>query len=351
MTNISSHKNNRILILSHKFLPFVGGIEVMSLFLANTIVKAGYKVKILTWTHDKYTEDLPFEIIRNPKLSIILKEFRWANLILENNPTLRLSWPLVFFKKPLIIVLHTWLNRTNSRIGWQDRLKKIWLKRANKIITVSNALREKNSINAEVIMNPYRAEEFKILKEIKRNKDFVFLGRLVSDKGTEHAIKAIFELNKLGYNMNLTIIGEGSEFAPLEKLTENLQLTNKVTFTGVLRGLELTKMLNQHRFILVPSLWEEPFGLVALEGMACGCIPVVSDGGGLPEAVGNAGLIFKRGNLDSLVSCIRNLLDDAKLESKLKEEAENHLKNHHSNVVGKKYLQIINNILNKNNFN
>jgi glycosyltransferase involved in cell wall biosynthesis len=93
--------------------------------------------------------------------------------------------------------------------------------------------------------------------------------------------------------------------------------------------------------ILVPSRWEEPFGNVALEGMACGCIPVVSDGGGLPDAVGSAGLTFKRGDTADMVKRIREILHSKELEEKLRLEALQHLKLHHPKKVADRYLKVI----------
>jgi glycosyltransferase involved in cell wall biosynthesis len=45
-----------------------------------------------------------------------------------------------------------------------------------------------------------------------------------------------------------------------------------VDFVGTKTDHELVKLLNTHQIMVVPSLWNEPFGLVALEGVACGCV-------------------------------------------------------------------------------
>lgn len=45
---------------------------------------------------------------------------------------------------------------------------------------------------------------------------------------------------------------------------------------------------------MIPSVWGEAFGIVALEGMASGCIEICSDSDGLQEAIGNNGFLFKR---------------------------------------------------------
>ena len=60
-----------------------------------------------------------------------------------------------------------------------------------------------------------------------------------------------------------------------------LGLERQVEFTGVLQGETLVRTLNAHRIMVVPSRTPEPFGVVALEGIACGCVVVGSEGGGL----------------------------------------------------------------------
>tara|TARA_R110000868_G_scaffold8774_13_gene44949 strand:+ start:1079 stop:2095 length:1017 start_codon:yes stop_codon:yes gene_type:complete len=336
-----------IVLLSHKFLPDIGGIETMTLFLAEIYCKANYNVKVITWTQGISNEKFSFKVIRQPKAIDIIKEIKWADIVLENNPTMRLSWPLLFTNKPLVIVFHTWLQRTNARIGWQDRIKKLWLKRANKIIAVSNALANNLPKNTLVIKNPYRDTLFKIDENIVRDKDFVFLGRLVSDKGPDLAITALYELNKKGLDKNLTIIGDGPEKENLKKLSSSLDLDSKINFKSSLFGEELVMQLNKHNFLLVPSVWEEPFGLVVLEAMACGCIPIVSNSGGLPEALGNAGLLFDKGNLNALVEKMEYLITNTTLRDNFRNEAISHLKNHNSEIIGKKYLDVVKNLLRK----
>ena len=317
----------------------------MSEVLATTFSNAGHQVHLVTWTTDKHNGKLPFHVIRNPNLFRLLKEHSWADLVFENNPSLRLSWPVILFRKRLIVVLHTWLHRVDGSRGWQDRIKTIWLSKASVVIAASEALRINCWSKATVIKNPYNADKFKYLNHKKRVKDFVFLGRLVSDKGPDHAIRAIHRLVRLGVKTHLTIIGSGPESFHLKQLVEEFQLQESVEFTGALKGDTLVNTLNDHRFIIIPSIWEEPFGLVALEGMACGCLPIASNGGGLPEAIGNAGVVFQRGNLDSLVSNMKRVLSDPDLEQNIRENAAEHLKNHHPEILLKKYLNVVEKVL------
>jgi glycosyltransferase involved in cell wall biosynthesis len=344
----------KILFLSHNFYPYIGGIEANSDILSRAFFKAGHEIHVLTWTEDYSNNIFPFPIIRNPSIFQLFKEHQWADLIFENNPCLRLSWPNVIYNHFSVIALNTWVSRiegkvgVHGKIGIQDRLKFLWFKRANKVIAVSEAIRKHSFPPAIVIGNPYQADVFKVLPEITKSSTFVFLGRLVPNKGADQAIQALHKLiqsdekeKSLPFKPTLTIIGDGPEKARLEQLVTNLQIENYVYFTGPLRGNDLAICLNKHQYLLVPSLWEEPFGNVVLEGMACGCLPIVSDGGGLPDAIGNAGLSFKRGNVEALVACIRGLIANPDLEQQLRNAAKNHLANHHPDLVSQRYLDVV----------
>jgi len=336
----------KILFLSHRFSPFVGGIEVISELLAEGFSKAGHQVHLLTWTVEQSDSKHSFEVIRKPDVLKLIKEHAWADLVFENNLCLRLAWPGLFFGRPSVVALHTWISRVNGKKNWKDKLKENWwLKRAKQVIAVSEALKNSCGQSAIIIGNPYRASEFNVDPSVQRTTPFVFLGRLVSDKGVDLAIRAIKELlisavNQVN-NLQLTIIGDGPERAKLTQLVNDLELTDCVQFTGILKGKELVKQLNQHRYMLVPSVWEEPFGVVALEGMACGCIPIVSNTGGLPEAVGMAGLIFQGSSINSLVVNIISILNDSEAEQQLRNNAPSHLKAHHPETVIKKYLNVL----------
>jgi glycosyltransferase involved in cell wall biosynthesis len=332
----------RILLLTHSFYPIIGGIEVIAEFLALALTRAGHEVHVVTNTASGTDRIFPYTVIRNPGRITLLQEHRRADMVFENNPCLRLSWPVLFFNKPLIISLHTWISDPHGRIRIQDRLKHRWLKRAGQVIACSNALQKKSWPAATVIHNPYNDIIFKETA-IKKTRDFVFLGRLVSDKGADMAVEALHRLvqKEPGKKYTLTIIGDGPDKTRLENLVKTLKLNDQVLFDGMITGTPLAHRLNQHRFILVPSRWKEPFGLVALEGMACGCLPIVSDGGGLPEAIGNAGLVFIRGDASSLTECMWQIINNPVLEKELREKKDAHLRAHRSDAVAAKYMEII----------
>ena len=340
----------KILFLSHYFYPQVGGIESNSELLAAAFTAAGHEVHLLTWSPDNSKRAFPYRITRNPRTRQLLQAHRWADLVFENNPCFRLGWPGIIFKRPTVTVINTWITRADGQTTLRDKIKTTWwLGRSTQVIAVSNAIQKACWPKAMVIGNPYRTDNFFIDPGIQGEADFVFLGRLVSDKGANQAIEAIYRLRQFGHYPRLTIIGDGPEKQTLEQQVASLSLQEAVVFTGALQGERLRKMLNQHRYILVPSAWEEPFGNVVLEGMACGCLPIGSDGGGLPEAIGRAGLTFKRNDIDSLVHCMRRVLENPALDKFLRDAAPQHLQAHHPHIVAQKYLQVIAQAFNNKN--
>lgn len=348
----------KILFLTHRFHPDLGGIEVNSEVLAVHFSRQGHSVTVVTWTQGADKADWPFQICRSPTAQLIWRLVSQSDVIFENNICLRLAWPSVLSNKPSVIALRTWVSRTDRSIGWADRMKACWLRRASKVIAVSHAVAEHSWPPASVIGNPYRNEMFRILDKHQKKHGFVFLGRLVSDKGVDLAIRLLHQLTSVdgirgslkipSDDTQLTIVGDGPERENLEALCHRLVISDRVNFTGNLTGDPLVKQLNRHRFLLVPSRWEEPFGNIVLEAMACGCIPIVSDGGGLPDAVGPAGKTFKRGDLNNFIDVTSDLMNDTDEQQRLRDAAENHLANHTPEHVAARYLEVIEQAVAKN---
>lgn len=342
-----------ILFLSYAFSPSIGGIESSSELLVNAFREAGHHVRVMTMTvGDREPQTPDDEILRNPSLPAMLRSYAWADVIFENNPCLNLAWPKLFFGKPSVVVIHTWISRIDGRISLLDRLKTRWLGTASRVVAVSRAVQQRSWPNATVIGNSYNEKLFRA-GAAERPNDFVFVGRLVSDKGTELAIRAfadlvfvhpVAELN----TATLTIIGEGEERPNLEKLIAELPDPGRVRLVGSLRGQALADELSRHRFQFIPSLWEEPFGIVALEGIACGLIPIASNGGGLPDAVGEAGVTFRRGDLDSLVRVTTQLVQSPDQQRHCRQAAPAHLQKHSPAVITGQFLTITESLATRN---
>ena len=339
----------KILFTSHFFFPSVGGIEVISEILSNYFSREGNTIRLITKTRGFASEDIKkydFLVIRNPSIQKLLECYHWADVIFQNNIEIRLLWPNLFFRKPLVIGLQTWIRSSDGHRGLLESVKRMSLASASRLIACSHVIRLDSSHTAEVIGNPYDSDLFRNLSIKRRPRSIVFLGRLVSDKGADLLITSLAMLNDC--TVSLTIIGDGPERAFLESLVLKLKLVHNVRFAGGLQGAYLVEELNKHEIMVVPSLWKEPFGIVALEGLACGCVLLASDGGGLSDAVGNAGLLFKRGDSADLVHNLQRLLDNPNLRSSLLAQAHSHLKAFGKECVASRYLAVLESTVNDN---
>jgi glycosyltransferase involved in cell wall biosynthesis len=191
------------------------------------------------------------------------------------------------------------------------------------------------------VHNPYRDDLFRRLPDVAKDRDIVFLGRLVSDKGPHVLVDSLSWLSRNGLRPSVSIIGHGPELPILTQRIAELGLTDRVQFCGIQTGDALVRLLNRHRIMVVPSLWDEPFGIVALEGAACGNVVVGSDGGGLPEAIGPCGPLFPKGDAVALGGELRRLLLDDELVAKYVNAAPKHLEHRTASSVVSRYLEIV----------
>lgn len=111
----------------------------------------------------------------------------------------------------------------------------------------------------------------------------LFLGRLTSQKGCEYLIRAMHLLPS-HLNAKLIIVGDGWLRGDLEREVHSSGIGWRVKFTGFLPDSEMVQLLKSADVLVVPSVYE-PFGIVALEGMAAGVPVVVSNIDGLSEII------------------------------------------------------------------
>ena len=333
----------KILFATHTFFPAVGGLETVSLILAEEFAAAGHEVILVTRTpaEDPAADArFPFPVVRRPGAFKLLSLARWSDVYFQNNISLRTLWPMLFVHRPWVPAHHTWLMRTDGSIGWQDRLKKLLL-RFGLPIAVSHEVAESLEVPGTIVLgNPYNDTLFRTMPEVKHDRDLVFLGRLVSDKGGDLLLEALAELKKGGMMPSLTIIGDGPELGPLRRQADELGVAGQAEFTGILTGEALVGALNRHRVMVVPSRTPEPFGVVALEGIACGCGLVGSVGGGLQDAIGPCGLTFPNDDRTALADRICQLLHDDALYQSLRNQAPAHLEKHRPARVAEAYLEV-----------
>ncbi len=155
-----------------------------------------------------------------------------------------------------------------------------------------------------------------------RTRTLGFVGRLVPEKGVEVLLRAGAQLLERGlHQWRLDIVGGGPQRAALERLAGSLGLSEHVTFAGQLPSTQMPAFYRQLDVLIAPSLtrpnWQEQFGRVLIEAMACGVATVGSDSGAIPDVIGDSGLITPEGDVTALSHALRRLLQDDDLRHDL----------------------------------
>jgi glycosyltransferase involved in cell wall biosynthesis len=136
---------------------------------------------------------------------------------------------------------------------------------------------------------------------------FLFCGRLDVEKGVSLLLRAFARLRAEIPSARLRIVGQGPGRLELERIAGALGLEDSVTFLGWLSPPEIEHQLRDAWASLIPSLWAEPFGLVAVEAIIRGVPVIASASGGLSEILeqGVSGLLFPNNDEAALIDCLR----------------------------------------------
>jgi glycosyltransferase involved in cell wall biosynthesis len=164
----------------------------------------------------------------------------------------------------------------------------------------------------EVVHNGVDAEVFCPRPGVQRDRHHLITTASADQplKGTQHLIPAFAKLREEFDDLHLTFIGQPKPGGDTEKLIKQYALNDAIEFKHGISAQEIVELYARATIAVVPSEYEG-FGLPAAEAMAC-AVPVVStDGGALPEVVGDAGMIVAKGSPQALATGIADLLRDA----------------------------------------
>jgi glycogen(starch) synthase len=295
---------------------------------------------VVAKTENPDPEPFAFRVVRRPSRRELLRLVRWCDVFFQANVSLRGLWPLLLVRRPWVVSHQGWYSRPDGSRSPQDRLKRFVL-RWGRSISNSRAVADDLDTPSVVIPNAYREDLFRRLPEVPRTGDLMFLGRLVSDKGVDVLLAALGLLASRGIRPGLTVVGDGPERPLLEAQARRLGIERQVRFLGSRQGEEIVRLLNAHRILVVPSRYDEPFGIVALEGIACGCLVIGSRGGGLKEAIGGCGLLFRNGDPGELADLLATAVADSDRSAPSPREVAGHLARHSGRSMVAAYLRVI----------
>jgi glycosyltransferase involved in cell wall biosynthesis len=335
----------RILLYSHWFAPSTGGVETISEILAEEFVRAGSTVTVVTRSEGPES-NAPYGVFRRPSMRVLRALAKESDVIFQNTISVRTLVVWLFCGKPIVVTHHSWLRRSTGHRGLENYTKLLLLRFCFNI-AISKAIAKELPVSCLIIGNPFESSAFSAMLGRVRDRDIVFMGRLIPEKGCDVLLRALGQLKFRNVKPTLTVIGDGSERETLERLTESLGLEGQVQFVGTLREGR-GEMVARHRVMAVPSTWAEPFGVVALEGIASGCAIVASSMGGLPDAVGPCGLYFQNGDVDGLSDALERVLTDEPLRLNLIGHGVQHLAQFQPETVAARYLELFEQVVSKN---
>ncbi|HME54298.1 MAG TPA: glycosyltransferase family 4 protein [Candidatus Lokiarchaeia archaeon] len=131
----------------------------------------------------------------------------------------------------------------------------------------------------------------------EKPRKILFVGQLQPYKGVDLLIDAM-----KNHELDAYIAGKGQL---LNYYKNKVRKNGKIKILGYVPDQALLKLYAQSHFIVLPSITSaEAFGLVTLEGMAGGCIPITCDLPGVRDLSYNTGFVFKTGNVEDLSRCL-----------------------------------------------
>jgi len=147
-------------------------------------------------------------------------------------------------------------------------------------------------------------------------------GRIQYEKGFQVLASAIGALRHRIPGLRCVIAGRGSYLPELQTHLDMEGVGDMVQLAGFVADHDLRALLRDASCVVIPSLYE-PFGIVALEGMAAGAPTVVARTGGLAEIIDGtgAGLLFEPGNHHDLADRIADVLGDPHLGASMRANA------------------------------
>ena len=142
--------------------------------------------------------------------------------------------------------------------------------------------------------------------------ELLYLGRMLEEKGPDLALEAFRAVHQRHPESRLAMAGDGDMRASLARKAQTLGIADAVDFIGAVANEDVPKIINAATLVMVPSRWEEAFGLIAVEAALMARPVIATRVGALPELVldGTTGRLVDRDDAAALAEAAIELVEN-----------------------------------------
>jgi glycosyltransferase involved in cell wall biosynthesis len=350
----------RILLIPSSYPPVLGGLQVVVHTLARHLLRQHHQVRVITnryprslpaqeviedvtverrlflpprktdltnWRPDLFLSSLYFYPATLMYLLRVMRELR-PDVVNVHFPDAQMPFVLALrhlFKFRLVVSLHghdveRWsafgeAENKKMRANSGAQLLRTFLNEADAVTACSSDLLSKAqrlepgiARKGHVVHNGLDLELFKSTACYSYPRPYILsYGRLTSKKGFDLLISAFAQVAAVYPEVDLILAGDGEDETLLKRLVHEAELEDRVHFFGRAQPGQIVELLNGCLFLVVPSR-NEPFGIVALEGMAAGKPVLATRVGGLPEFLEESINQLVEPSVDGLTSGLKHWL-------------------------------------------
>jgi len=309
-SSVSITVRNNLLYSNYLNQIKVFGQNVESPFLKNNFV--GLKYSILSFKSKN-------KFLANEMMKIISKDLDKNQIIEIHNRPYLLEEITRGNKFPISLFFH---NDPQTMKGSKSiRERENILEKCAAIFCVSEFIKKKFlegiNDNFQKVHVLYNGVDRKLKKFPKKKKEVLFVGRLVPEKGVDLYVDVIEDIANKFLDWKFDLIGsfrlgdDKNKGSFVNNIIKKFIKNSKQTrFYGFKNQDFVQEKMKSASIIVIPSIWEEPYGLVTAEAMSNGIAIIASDVGGIPEVLKENGILIKNINKFKLKNELERLMSN-----------------------------------------
>jgi glycogen synthase len=346
---VAGARSLRIVLLSLQFPPTIGGTSTFARALARGIGCRGHDVTVVVREGDVEVASAPYRLVRSPSFRDLIRLARGADVVHMNGFWLAGAMAASLARTPLVWTHHEYdtrcpiglasyqgdftsfspvrctrcmidrgLGRKLPRRFAMVLVRRFVARLANANVSPSVHMGRSLALaRSEILHYGLTSRSLKAPTAGSRKPRFVFAGRLIPEKGCQVLVEAAAECRRRGVEFLVEIYGDGPDREGLERAARSLRVHNMVLFKGPASQEEIVHQIAGSRGVVIPSIWQENSPLVAIESMSLGVAIIAARSGGLPETIGDGGIVVEQGNPVPLADALERLVENPDLASEL----------------------------------